>query len=154
LKVHFHHFLKIKSQKESQNRRNQGFSYYFCMMFEGSGSGSGSIPLTSGYGSGSGRPKKMWIRWIRIRIRIRNTGFLCTGGVSYAPFKSLLISNLFCTKGEGGEGGRESLPPLHSNLFCTKGRGRGRVDGEPYSPPSLPCREEVNSLSPFGRGWP
>jgi hypothetical protein len=29
LKVHFHHFSKIKSQKESQNRRNQGFSYYF-----------------------------------------------------------------------------------------------------------------------------
>jgi hypothetical protein len=57
LKVHFHHFSKIKSQKESQNSRNQGFSYYFCMMVEGSGSrkGSGSIPLTSG--SGSGRPK-------------------------------------------------------------------------------------------------
>ena len=70
LKVHLHHFSKIKSQKESQNSRNQGFSYYFCMMIEGSGSraGSGSIPLTSG--SGSGRPKNMWIRW----IRIRNTG--------------------------------------------------------------------------------
>jgi hypothetical protein len=40
LKVHLHHFSKIKSQK-------------------------GSIPLTSG--SGSGRPKNMWIRWIRIR---------------------------------------------------------------------------------------
>ncbi len=77
LKVHLHHFSKIKSQKEPQNSRNQGFSYYFCMMIEGSGSGSragsGSIPLTSG--SGSGRPKNMWIRWIRIRIRIliRNT---------------------------------------------------------------------------------
>ncbi len=63
LKVHLHHFPKIKSQKESQNSRNQGFSYYFCMMIEG----SGSIPLTSG----SGRPKNMWIRW----IRIRNTAF-------------------------------------------------------------------------------
>ncbi len=50
LKVHLHNFSKIKSQKESQNRRNQGFSYYFCMMIEG----SGSISLTSG--SGSGRP--------------------------------------------------------------------------------------------------
>ena len=29
LKVHLHHFSKIKSQKESQNSRNQGFSYYF-----------------------------------------------------------------------------------------------------------------------------
>ncbi len=72
MKVHLHHFSKIKSQKESQKStgRNQGFSYYFCMMIEGSGSGSrfGSIPLTNG--SGSGRPKNMWIRWIRIRMRI------------------------------------------------------------------------------------
>ncbi len=79
MKVHLHHFSKIESQKESQNSRNQGFSYYFCMMIEGSGSrsraGSGSIPLTSGSGSGSGRPKNMWIRWTRIRIRIRNTAF-------------------------------------------------------------------------------
>jgi hypothetical protein len=67
LKQHLHHFSKIKSQKESQNSRNQGFSYYFYMMIEGSGSraGSGSIPLTSG--SGSERPKNMWIWWIRIR---------------------------------------------------------------------------------------
>jgi len=49
----------------------QGFSYYFCMMMEGSGSRSGSIPVTSG--SGSGRPKNTWIRWILIRIRIRNS---------------------------------------------------------------------------------
>jgi hypothetical protein len=80
LKVHLYHFSKIKSQKESQNSRNQGISYYFCMMIDRSrsgpktGSGSESIPLTSG--SGSGRPKNMWIQWIRIRIRIRiqNTG--------------------------------------------------------------------------------
>ncbi len=51
LKVHLHHFSKIKCQKYSQNSRNQGFSYYFCMMIEGSG--SGSIPLTSGSGSAS-----------------------------------------------------------------------------------------------------
>jgi hypothetical protein len=79
LKLHLHHFSKIKSPKESQNSRNQGFSYYFCMMIEGTGSGSragsgsGSIPLTSG--SGSGRPKNMWIR-IRIRIRIRNSAYI------------------------------------------------------------------------------
>ncbi len=69
LKLHFHHFSKLKSQKESQNSRNQGFSYYFCMMIEGSGSRagsrSGSIPLASG--SGSRMPVIMW-------IRIRNTG--------------------------------------------------------------------------------
>jgi hypothetical protein len=80
LKVHLHNFSKIKSQKESQNSRNQGFSYYFCMMTrmtEGSGSGSGSIPLTHGSGSGSRKPKNMWIRWILIRIRIRNTEKKC-----------------------------------------------------------------------------
>ncbi len=34
----FTSFFKDKSKK-SQNRRNQGFSYYFCLMIEGSGSG-------------------------------------------------------------------------------------------------------------------
>jgi hypothetical protein len=69
LKAHLHFFSKIKSKKESQNSRIQGFSYYFCMMTEGSGSrtGSGSIPLTSGSGSGG-----LINTWIRIRIRIRN----------------------------------------------------------------------------------
>ncbi len=33
-----------------------------------------------------------------------NDSFLCTGGVSYALFILLLISKLFCTKGEGGGG--------------------------------------------------
>ncbi len=80
LKLHLHHFSKIKSQKESQSSRNQGFSYYFCIIIEGSGSGSragsgsGSTPLTSG--SGSWRPKNMWIRWIRIRNTGRNRNFL------------------------------------------------------------------------------
>jgi hypothetical protein len=48
---------------------------------------------------------------------------LCTGGVSYALFISLLISKLFCTKGEGG-GGRRPLegvvPENHIKLTkCT-----------------------------------
>ncbi len=86
LKVHLHYFLKIKSQKESQNSRIQDFSYYLCMMIEGSGSraGSGSIPLTSGSVSGSGRTKNTWIRW----IRIRNTGF------PYVRSDGLLVSPL------------------------------------------------------------
>jgi hypothetical protein len=29
-KIHLNHFSKIKTQKESQNRRNQGFSYFFA----------------------------------------------------------------------------------------------------------------------------
>ncbi len=76
LKVHFHNFSKIKSLKESQNRRNQDFSYYFCMMIEG----SGSIPLTNESGFGSGRPKNMWIR---IRIRIRKTSLQCSSPINH-----------------------------------------------------------------------
>ncbi len=99
LKIHLYHSSKINSQKESQNSRSQGFSYYFCMMIEGSGSGSkagsGSIPLTSG--SGSGRPKNLWIR-IRIRIRIRNTAlkafisFTSRSLYEYAFARSYIIS--------------------------------------------------------------
>ncbi len=37
LKLHCHHFPKIKSHKEVTNRRNQSFSYYFGLMIEGSG---------------------------------------------------------------------------------------------------------------------
>ncbi len=37
LKVHLHNFSKVKVQKKSLSRRNQGFSYYFCLMIEGSG---------------------------------------------------------------------------------------------------------------------
>jgi hypothetical protein len=60
LKVHtgIYHFSKIKCQKKSKKSRNEGFSYYFCLMIEG---------------SGSRRPKNMRIRWIRIRIRFHNT---------------------------------------------------------------------------------
>ncbi len=56
---------------EVKNSRNQGFSYFVCLMMDGSGSRvrTGSIYLTRGSGSGSRRPKNIWIRWIRIRIR-------------------------------------------------------------------------------------
>jgi hypothetical protein len=58
LKIHLHHFSKIKSHKK-------GFSwYYFCLMIEGSGSIPGT--LINGSGSGPRRPKN-------ILIRIRNT---------------------------------------------------------------------------------
>jgi hypothetical protein len=58
-------FTSFFKDKKSKNSRNQGFSYYFCLIEI---SGFGSIPLTSG--SESGRPKNMWIR-----IRISNTVF-------------------------------------------------------------------------------
>ncbi len=53
--VHLHHSSKIKSHtlKKLQNSRNQGFSYYFCLMMEG----SGSVLVANGSGCGSGRPK-------------------------------------------------------------------------------------------------
>jgi hypothetical protein len=70
LKLHLHNFSKIKSQKDSQISKNQGFLIEGSESGSRAVSGSGSIPLTSG--SGSGRPKNMWIR--KIRIRIRNTG--------------------------------------------------------------------------------
>ncbi len=68
LKVHLHHFSKIKVQKKPQNSRNEDFSYCFCLLTKGSLYGSGSILLSNG--SRSGRLKNMWIR-----IRIRNTAF-------------------------------------------------------------------------------
>jgi hypothetical protein len=57
-------FFKGKKSKISNKTvRNQGFSYYFCLMIEGSRSGagarsgSGSMPPTNG--SGSRRPKNI-----------------------------------------------------------------------------------------------
>ncbi len=55
LTVYLHYFSKIKVIQKSQNSRNQGFSYYFCLMIER------SFPLTNGSKN--------------IRIRICNTGF-------------------------------------------------------------------------------
>jgi hypothetical protein len=53
LKVHLHHFSKIKNDiKKSPNSRNQGIFKYIFVIIEGSG--SGSVPLTNG--SGSKRP--------------------------------------------------------------------------------------------------
>ena len=67
LKLHLYYFSKIKSKKESQNSKNQGFCYYCCMIIEwsryGSCSGSESIPLTGGSGSGSRRPKTCGFDW-------------------------------------------------------------------------------------------
>jgi hypothetical protein len=60
LKVHLHHFSKIKKvQRKPQNSRIQGFYNYFCLTIEGSvsGAGSGSIPLTSGSDPDPGGPK-------------------------------------------------------------------------------------------------
>jgi hypothetical protein len=59
LKVHLHHFLKIKVKNSHKTVGIKVFSYYFGFMIERSGSGSRSIHLISGSGSGSEsrRPK-------------------------------------------------------------------------------------------------
>ncbi len=51
-KLHFTYsnFLRIKSHNEVKNSRNQGFTYYFCLI-EGFGSWVGSVPRTNGSGS-------------------------------------------------------------------------------------------------------
>jgi hypothetical protein len=72
--VYYHlkvHFSKKNVIKKSQNSRNQGFSYYFCLMIEGSG--SRSVPLTIGSRSGSKRPKTYGSGSLTLR-----TGRLCT----------------------------------------------------------------------------
>jgi hypothetical protein len=83
MKVHIHHFPKIKSQEESQNSMNQGFSYYFCMMTEGSGSATLVIDKPGIYlpQSNETRPEKVeggpqvqriWIRG-RASVLFRNS---------------------------------------------------------------------------------
>jgi hypothetical protein len=69
----------------SQNRRNQGFSHYFCLMMEGSK--AGSVPRT--IGSGSGMPKN---------IRIRNTGRKAITSVIFDIIEAAVVV------GEGGGG--------------------------------------------------
>jgi hypothetical protein len=106
-------FVIDQVQKKSQNSRNQGFSYYFCLMIEGSGAGSGSsIPLTNG--SVSGRPKKMWIPWIRIRNR--NTGLVqCFTSLCSACSWACHISSPASTAtGKSAQTSRR--PPLSSSF--------------------------------------
>jgi hypothetical protein len=52
----------------SQNSKNQGFSYYICLMIEG----SGSIPLTAVPDPGGSKTRGS----VGIRIQIRNTANL------------------------------------------------------------------------------
>ncbi len=63
---------------------------------------SGSKLLTNG--SGSERPENMWIRWIRIRIRIRNTacnseivecGLSCALCDFFVAQKSIILISIF-----------------------------------------------------------
>jgi hypothetical protein len=73
--------LRLKVIKNSQNSRNLGFSYYFCLMMKR----SGSEPLTNG--SGSRGPKNLRI----IVVRIRNTNW---EGAVFCYFRCRV--SLFC----------------------------------------------------------
>ncbi len=84
LKVHLHHFSKIKSQKSHKIVGNKVFFYYFCMMIEGSGSESGSMPLTNG--SGSGRHKIMLIRNTALLNVLRKISYGCAAATADAHF--------------------------------------------------------------------
>jgi hypothetical protein len=86
LKVHLHNFSKIKVIKKSQNSRNRGFSYYFCLIIEWSGSAyiSQSVPfwpLDPGSGKGKNKDPDPDLGWTtRIIFReLRNHFF----GIKY-----------------------------------------------------------------------
>ncbi len=59
----------IKVIKKSEDSRNQGYSFYFCLIIEGSG--PRSVPLTNRTGSG---------RSNNLRTRIRNTAGIAICG--------------------------------------------------------------------------
>ncbi len=87
-----------EKDKKSQNSKNQAL-YCFCLVIEGSR--SGSTPLTNG--SGFREAQKMWIRWIRIRIRIRNTetnykeNVIIVDGSLPVRFESKILQELLVT---------------------------------------------------------
>jgi hypothetical protein len=70
LKVHLHHFSKIKSPKEVTIRIKVFLTILLDDRRTIEGSGYESTALTNGSGSGSRRSKNMWIR-----IRIQNTAY-------------------------------------------------------------------------------
>ncbi len=83
LKVHLHHFSKIKVMKNSQNIRNQCFSWWW------KDPESDPVLYLLTNGSGTGGPKNIWI----LRIRIRNTG--CDFGIGSQAFQPLSCV-IFC----------------------------------------------------------
>jgi hypothetical protein len=96
LNVHLHHSSRINSHKKSQNSRNQGCSYYFCLMIEG----SASVPLTLTYGSGSRRPKNLRV--------LRNTGGLVSRRYIWWQESIIVDLGLKCSN---------FLMKIYSNIF-------------------------------------
>ncbi len=88
-------FLRWKGIKYSQKSRNQGFSYYFCLMIEGSGSGSRRPKNIRIHNTGFKAPWRMFRRDLEplfrfhdvlIRIRIRGSVPLYCGSGSRSCF--------------------------------------------------------------------
>ncbi len=75
----FTFFSKSKVIKKSQNGRNQGFSYYLCLMVEGSG--TGSIPRTNGPGSGARRLKTNGSGSVTLSLLLPLVVFPCFPGI-------------------------------------------------------------------------
>jgi hypothetical protein len=92
------------------------------------GSGYRSILLTNGSGSGSRRPKNIWIRWIRIRIRISNTG-------RQEPLQFALL-------GVGGPGNVWSLKPW-IRIRIQIGIQPKMLDPDEMSADPQPCFQEL-----------
>jgi hypothetical protein len=105
--VHLHHSSKIKNHNKLQNSRNQGFSYYFCLIMEGSWAifGAGSVLVTDGSGYGSGRPKNVRIR-IRMLIRILNTDVILP---THAPTRKTTFE---------GSGGLKKIHTMGPRSLC------------------------------------
>ncbi len=110
----------VKSHKEvtTVSSRNQGLSYYFCLIMEGSGNGAGSVLVTNGSVCGSGRPKN-------IRIRVHSTS---------DEWNQVIEKTLMCVQ----DGCVEPLPGYHRPevalgeiWWCLRPSGSGRrIDWE------------------------
>ncbi len=112
----------MKSQKKvtKQYRKNQGFSYFFCLVTEGSRSGSGSIPLT---GSGS--------------IRIQEAQKYVDPG-DPDPQHCCILSQC----GSGSEESHEKDPCADSDpktLMVRKANLQSTVRVDPFRGPAAPC---------------
>jgi hypothetical protein len=91
----------FKEKKSSQSSRNQGYSYFFCLIMEG----SGSVQLNDG----SVRSKNLWILLIRIQNTASRVFKLYTGFSVHTiscSFPQLKVSADDCTQDRGPSEGR------------------------------------------------
>jgi hypothetical protein len=87
LKLHLHHSSKLRSHEGVTKQQELRFLSLFLLDEEGSGAGTGSVTHTNG----SGWPKNIRILWIRIRLRIRNTG--CASALTLLRIRNTTVHN-------------------------------------------------------------